>query len=70
MFQIFEEVKMTTNKYGSTRQVLIKISRKFDPITGNSKTRPGKKFAKCKLYDVKRNPEEWITKLELIRGDI
>ena len=44
--------------------------RKFDSTTGDSKTIICKKFAKCKLDDATRNPEDWITKIKLIIGDL
>ena len=44
----------------------MKRSRNFEPTAGYSKTRIRKKFFKCELYDVTRNPEEWITKI--LRG--
>ena len=47
-----------------------KLSRKFDPTTGTSRTRLHKKFAKCKIDDITINLEEWITELELLRGDL
>ena len=42
----------------------------FYPTTGASKTRLRKKSAKCELYYVKRNPEEWTTKIEILKGDL
>ena len=56
------------NKYGDARLAWTILSRKFEPTTGASKTRLRKKFSKYELYEVTRNPEEWITKLELLRG--
>ena len=47
-----------------------KLNKKFHPMTGASNTRLRKKFAKCKLDDVTRDPEEWIYELELLRGDL
>ena len=58
------------NNYGNERQAWIKLSRQFEPTTGASKTRLHKKFSKLELYDVTRNPKEWITCLELLRGDL
>ena len=69
-FQIIEESKKKANKYGDARLAWTKHSRKFEPTTGDSNTGLCKKFTKCKLDDVTRNPEEWITELELIRGDL
>ena len=46
----------------------MKLSIKFDQTKGDYKTRLHNKFAKCKLYGLTKNPEEWITKLELFRG--
>ena len=56
-FQIFEEVNKKSNKYGDARIAWTKISRKFEPTTGASKTRLGKKFNKCELYYGTRNPK-------------
>ena len=39
-------------------------------MKGESKTRLRKTFAKSELYDVTRDPEDWITELELLRGDL
>ena len=47
-----------------------KLSRKFQPTTGASKTRALRKFTKSKLKDVKRDPEDWIAKMGLLRGDL
>ena len=69
-FQITEESKTKENKYGDTRQEWIKISRKIDPTTDVSKTRIRKKLLKSDLDDVTRDPEDWITKLELLRGSL
>ena len=69
-FQITEESKTKENKYGDTRQEWIKISRKIDPTTEVSKTRIRKKLSKSDLDDVTRDPEDWITKLELLRGSL
>ena len=46
----------------------MKISGKFEPTTGVSKKRPRKKLAKCELYDITRNTEEWIANIELFKG--
>ena len=48
----------------------MKLSGNFKPTTGASKTRLRKKFDNCKIYDVNRNPEEWITDIKLLRGDL
>ena len=39
-------------------------------MEGASKTRLQKKLSKCKLDDVTRDPEDWITELESLRGKI
>ena len=44
-----------------------KLSGKFEPTTGDSKTRLLKKLAKYELNDITRNPKEWITDIELLR---
>ena len=48
----------------------MKLSRKIEPTTGASKTRLRKKFSKYELYGVTINPKEWITELEIFRGDL
>ena len=63
---MIEEENTKDNKYGSTRQVWIKLSRKFDPTTGASKTMLHKKFSKY----VTIKPKEWITEIEILRGDL
>ena len=57
------------NTYGDSRQVWIKLSRKFDPKTGSSQTILRKKFVKIELDYVTRDFEDWITEIELLRGD-
>ena len=66
-FRIVKEVNKKSNKYGGARQAWMKFSRNFHPTTGAFKIGICKKSAKCKLYDVTRKPEEWITKIELLR---
>ena len=44
-----------------------RLNKTFKPITGASKTKLCKKFAKVELYDSTRYPDEWITELELLR---
>ena len=39
-------------------------------MIGAFKKRLWKKFAKCDLDDVTRDPEDCITQLELLRGDL
>ena len=39
-------------------------------MTGASKTRILKKFAKTDLYNVTSDPERWIAELELLKGDL
>ena len=45
--QILLEAKTKANKYGDERRAWVKISRKFDPTAGDSKTRLRTKFDKC-----------------------
>ena len=47
-----------------------KLSRKFEPITGASKTRLRNTFAEYKLYDVTRKPKEFITNIKLFIVDL
>ena len=46
------------------------LNNALQQITGASKTRLNKKFAKIELDDVTRDPEDCITELELLRGDL
>ena len=69
-FQIFEEAKTKSNKYGDVRQEWMKLLRKFDPTTGASKIRLHNKFSNYKLDDVIRNTKGWITNIKLLRGDL
>ena len=39
-------------------------------MSGEPKTILQNKFAKIKVDDVTRDPEDWITELELLRGDL
>ena len=48
----------------------MKLSRKFEPTTEDSKTRLRKKFTKYKLDRITRNNKERINDLELIRADL
>ena len=57
-FQIIEEAKTKADNYGDARQWQMKFSRKFEPNTWASKSRPRKKFAKYKIDHVTRNPKE------------
>ena len=50
LFHTIEAAKTKANKYGDARLVWTKSSGKFEPTTGDSKTRLPKKFAKCKPY--------------------
>ena len=43
-FQITEEAKTESNNYGASRLAWKKLSRKFEPTTGASKTRLRKKI--------------------------
>ena len=57
-FHIVEESKVESNTYGYVIQTWMKLL---------IETRLSKKFAKFKLDDATRNPEEWGTKIELLR---
>ena len=48
-FQIPEEAKTKANSYIDARQAWMKLSIKFDPTTGASKTIKGNKISRCKL---------------------
>ena len=56
--------------YGDAILAQTIISRKFEPIAGDYKTRLCNKSSKRELDDVTKNPEEWITELEFIREDL
>ena len=60
-FQIIEEAKTKSNKYGDARIAWTKLPRKCYATKEASKIVLGKKFAMCKLYDLTRNTEECIT---------
>ena len=63
MFTDLRIRKTKSNKYGYARIAWVKLLRKFDPTTGDSKTILHKKFARWKLDHVTRDPEYWITEL-------
>ena len=69
-FKIIESSKTKKNKYGDSRQAWTKISRKFKTTTADSWMILCNKFAKSELDDVTRDPEDLITALELLRGDL
>ena len=69
-FQISEESNTKGNTYWDASQSRMKLLGKFKPTTGDSKKILGKKFDKCKIYYVTRKHNEWITKIELLRGDL
>ena len=48
----------------------MRLNKKFQPIPGASKTRLRKKSMKIESDDVTRDPEDWITELELLRGNL
>ena len=56
-FNIIEEAMTKANKYGDARNAWTKLSRKVEPTRGASKTRLRKRFPKCELNDVTRNPK-------------
>ena len=68
-FQIIED-KTKANNYGDARLSWTKISGNFEPTPGPPKPDYKRKFFKYKIDDVTSNPEEWITELELLRGDL
>ena len=67
MFLDNERSKEKNYNYGDTRQEWMKLLRKFEPTTGDSKTRLRMKFANCDLDKITRKPLKCITKFELIR---
>ena len=56
-FQILDEEKTKSNKYGNTRQACVNLSINFDAATDTSKTILNKKFSKYKLRDVTKVPK-------------
>ena len=48
----------------------VKLSKKYEPTKGASKTRLDKKFAKWKLDGVTRDSKDWNNKLKLLRLDL
>ena len=62
-FKIIEEEKTKSIKYGDAVQEWMKLTRKLDPTTGASNTKICNRFANCKLDDITRDLEEWITNL-------
>ena len=66
-FHIVDKARTKANKYGDARQAYIKFSRKLDPTTRASKILLRNKFSKSELFYLKRNPEYWIIKIELLR---
>ena len=69
-FQITEEAKMKVNKCGDTRRAWMKLSIKFEPTTGASKTIIHNKFAEYELYNIARHPEYCITEQKIYREDL
>ena len=69
-FQIIEEAKTKSNKYGDARIAWTKLPKKIEPTKDAPKIVLGKKFSKCKLDDLTRNPEEWITYIDLQKLDV
>ena len=63
-------MKKRRQELRDTRLAWTKLSRKFEPTTGASKTTLRNKFYKCELDDVTRNPKEWITDIELLIVDL
>ena len=45
-----------------------RLNKKIQTMAGSPKTTLSKKFSKSELYDVTRDPEDWITDLELFIG--
>ena len=69
-FQIVEESATKELPNGCALRKWENFNKKFQPMTGVSKTIIQKKFAKCDLDDVTWDPEDWITELELLRGNL
>ena len=44
--------------------------KSFQPMIGALKTRLRKKFSKRELDDVTKDPEDWITKIYLLRDHL
>ena len=69
-FQIIEKSVTGELPNGCNLRASEGLNKKFQPMIGASKTIIRRKSAKSVLYDVTRDPEEWISKLELLRGDL
>ena len=52
--EVASEAKPKANKYGDTRRAWLKLLRKFDLTTGDSKKRLCRKLSECKIYSVIR----------------
>ena len=57
-FRVSEEAATDNLPNGEARKVWDKLSRKFQPTTGASKTRNLRKFTMRELKDVTRYPED------------
>ena len=59
-FQIIEAFFTKQLPNGCALRAWERFNKKFQPMARASKTRLRKKFTKCELGDVKRDPEDWI----------
>ena len=66
-FHISEEDKIKYNKYGDSRILWVKFSRKIDPTTEAYKTILQNELLLFKLDDISRYPKDWITEIKLLR---
>ena len=69
-FQIIEELVNKELSNGCALCAWGKLNKKFQTMISASKTILWNKFTKCELDDVTRDPEYWITELELLREDL
>ena len=69
-FSIVEEWTTKDLPDVSALRVWERLKKKFQPMTGASKTILCKKCAKSKFNDVTRDPEDWIIEIELFRGNL
>ena len=67
---IFEYLSTKDSPNGINLHAWERLNKKFQPITGASKTKLSKKFEKNELDGVTRDPEDCITDLEWLIWDL
>ena len=69
-FKIVEKLATKELPNGCALRAWERLNKKFQSMTGAFKKILCKKIAKSELYDVTRDAEDWISELELLRGDL